>query len=1010
MQQNMTRMILTGLCLACCLAAMSQEKSTETTLNLLPNSGFNERSAHPRLPDYWGMWGNIAMEAKAWTLDNYGVDEKAESPVSGAKVVALRFPAAADLLEPGKIPFFGLLHTGVPGRSPGDYTLSVYAKSDKAGTILMFGTPSRGDKKFELGTTWKRYTSTCKEAPDLGFILPTPGATVWLAAPQLDPGSAATEYKPSRGAGGANQNSDIVKVELPTVAPPVTDTAPVIDGKLDEPCWAKAAKIESTHLLGGAAGKTPTRTESLVLRDGKALYIGIKCAEPEMDKMRAKALRNDNGEVFADDAIELFISLKESAEPYFQFGVNSIGTTYEAKGAYTDWNCDWSVKTSKGQGEWHVEIAIPFSSLPLAGADGTWRFNISRDRQPGGCEWNSWAPVVNGFHDKARFGKLLGIDVKNLGAYQWLVDGLVLAKRPDGLFKLSGRFPNRPADVKSARITVEVVNATAAGAVPKKFNLQGNKAAFEFDGLRLDPDMPLYKLVLKIDEPASGKNIFSLPVDVEPSDCDLLWGGKPLQAFMEYDFITDDPELRGKIVWSGLGKAAVSARILSLSDGRVAVPDAVKADFDRAGERTFAVDMSKLPPGGYELVASAAAADGKAIEAVKDRFAKLPKNPVEVRLSRFTRVMLVNGKPFFPTFLPQSPDHLTDAHIERLKAAGFNCLAAGLGKWTFKQVLEKGALLPDTAAAMRVQLDRLEKHGMKFLWPTLWSCGDYGKGKELFNGDVAKFTKAFNIIVDAFKDHPAVIGWYIMDEPCEGDWTGLKEPDRKVWRDAVRKADPYRPAYVNWNHDWQTEPYGGIDCTDIVSDDSYQISGARFSDMRELVDNARMINDRRAGRKPGFEWISGSYGPPETSSLPRPRDVRVHAWLHLVYGTRGMGYWSGVPFNPEVWDVMSQFNHEAVALGAGLLGARNARPAIAATQNNGIHYSLWIDGSQAVVMALNISDKPVRFQLDPSASTGRRALAVKRMFDTGRIKLKNGALSEEIPPCQRMVYQLELKP
>jgi len=86
MQKNMTRarMILTGLCLACCVAAMGQGGNDGPALNLLSNSGFNERSAHPRLPDYWGLWGNIPLDVKKWTLDNFGVDEKTESPVPGA--------------------------------------------------------------------------------------------------------------------------------------------------------------------------------------------------------------------------------------------------------------------------------------------------------------------------------------------------------------------------------------------------------------------------------------------------------------------------------------------------------------------------------------------------------------------------------------------------------------------------------------------------------------------------------------------------------------------------------------------------------------------------------------------------------------------------------------------------------------------------------------------------------------------------------------------------------------
>ena len=63
--------------------------------------------------------------------------------------------------------------------------------------------------------------------------------------------------------------------ERPVLRAPVTDSEPVVDGKLDEPCWKHAAKTGPLAVLG----KEPARsnTEAFVLRDADHLYVGVIC-------------------------------------------------------------------------------------------------------------------------------------------------------------------------------------------------------------------------------------------------------------------------------------------------------------------------------------------------------------------------------------------------------------------------------------------------------------------------------------------------------------------------------------------------------------------------------------------------------------------------------------------------------------------------------------------------------------------------------------------------------------
>ncbi len=993
------------------LAAVAAEVPAVPPVNLLPNSSFEPGKGHPFLPDFWGLWGGgTPLAVKRWSLDYFCIDEKEKSPVPGARAVVFRHPPADAFVatRDGPLPLHCLLHTPIPACPPGEHTISFYARSDRDGTTLKLAHPAFSTRQtFSIGTEWKRYSHRGKEAADLGFTLTEPGAAVWLAAPQLELTGEPTPYEPSRGAGGPTQNADLAKPVLPDLALPRVDAGPRLDGRLDDSCWTRAATLECRTLVGGADGARPrARTVALVATDGEALCVGVRCDEPEMGSLRRKDVRPDDGTVFGGDAIEVFLSPRRAGADYFHFGVNAFGVTYESRGlSSVDWNGAWSAAVAREQQAWTAEIRIPFTSLPLTDADDTWRFNVCRDRSPQGGEWSSWAPVVTGFHDAARFGLLSGVGVAGLDAHRWLLADPTLRKAADGSFSLSGRFPHRPPGQGAVRLSVTATNAAMAEPVVKVCTL-GDGGALSCDGLRLEPDTPRYALVLGIADPATGTPLATLPVDVVPSDSDLLWGEGPLRAFMEYDVASGAAPLRGKLVWSGAGPVEAEARI-ETAEGRVVVAGAARVRFDGPGERVFTVAAADLPDGPLTVVAVAAGSAGE--HRARDEFVKLASGPLDVRLNRFTRGFVVAGKPFLPVFLPQSPNVLSDAQLGLLRDAGFNTLASPLGSWTLEDMLARGGPSAENAAAMRAQLDRLERLGFKFLWPLAWSCRDWDAQKRLCDGDVDRLARAFVGLVDAFEDHPAILAWYLLDEPSERSWEqrfGYREVDMRRLHDAVKKADPRRPAFVNWNFGWRDEPYGGAACTDIMANDCYRTTGTSPFDLADLVDNARMLNDRRAGRKPGLIWIAGSYGPPETASAARPRDIRVHAWLHLVYGTRALGYWAGMPLDPEAWETMRQFNHEATRLHATRLGLHDSRPILTAFQTPSLHYSVWDCGEAILVMAVNTAAqaRTLRVHVPEEASTG--AARAIRLFDGGAARIEDGILVDDVPAVGRRVYEI----
>jgi len=199
-----------------------------------------------------------------------------------------------------------------------------------------------------------------------------------------------------------------IEVKPLPVKVPFISCAPVIDGDLKDDVWEKAIKLtDFNRPLGASKTDTisaPEQTECLMLYDKENLYISFICKEPFLDRIRAK-MRETDSEVYLDDCVEIMLTPTDKKEGYYHIGVNSLGTIYDAFLFDKTWDSKATVKTSKQNDRWIVEMAIPFESLGERPVKGNkWYFNLFRARYAGGKpEFTSWAIVEIRFHEPERF-------------------------------------------------------------------------------------------------------------------------------------------------------------------------------------------------------------------------------------------------------------------------------------------------------------------------------------------------------------------------------------------------------------------------------------------------------------------------------------------------------------------------------------------------------------------------------------------------------------------------------
>ena len=161
------------------------------------------------------------------------------------------------------------------------------------------------------------------------------------------------------------------------------DTAPVIDGKLDDALWQSAQRIDDFHQIRPVDGATPTeRTEVYLLYDDHYLYIGAKLFDSEPEKITANVMRHGNA-LGQDDRLAIIIDPFNTGRNGYRFETNANGVRHEmlyqnVTELQSDWSVIWDTSSSADAQGWSFEMALPFKSLPFNPQIDTWGINFAR--------------------------------------------------------------------------------------------------------------------------------------------------------------------------------------------------------------------------------------------------------------------------------------------------------------------------------------------------------------------------------------------------------------------------------------------------------------------------------------------------------------------------------------------------------------------------------------------------------------------------------------------------------
>jgi hypothetical protein len=385
---------------------------------------------------------------------------------------------------------------------------------------------------------------------------------------------------------------------------------------------------------------------------------------------------------------------------------------------------------------------------------------------------------------------------------------------------------------------------------------------------------------------------------------------------------TETVDFRVKIArdQEALSGAKLLLKILSESGSQEAPSVEVKPT---AIDFAVPVNLGDLPPGGYVVKAELRNASGM-IGSSEAPFKVLEKVANQVVVDD-DLTLLVEGEPFFPIGI----FHMDHKELATIADLGFNTIQGW--EWGFDHAQEV--------------LNAAQQNKIKVI---------------LEMGNIRRRSHEIPQLIKRFSDHPALLAWYVFDEPQEPDFLFCE----KV-REQFRSGDPNHPTFMlsflpHLFH--QHESLG-----DIFSVDPYPLPNPMLT---QVTDWTKRACDATRGNRPVW-LVNQSFGGETAEQL------RAMAFLSIVKGARGILWYpwddgveqkKGLNYYPELHGPMRELTAEIKELAPLLLGKHRRE---FSSEDGKIHGLFLADSTGRHLIAVNETPETASVTIDvPGESNG----------------------------------------
>jgi len=400
---------------------------------------------------------------------------------------------------------------------------------------------------------------------------------------------------------------------------------------------------------------------------------------------------------------------------------------------------------------------------------------------------------------------------------------------------------------------------------------------------------------------------------------------------------------------------------------------------------------SDLPPSVYKTVANISITARPQINYQSvTKLIILAYKSNEVKTDRLTGGLIVNKRQFFPFgFYCYSPVYPTLPEEEVVK--GFNVISP------YQKIL------PETLPERKAYMDRCAQLGMKVHYNLLSVSGGGGVGSKIDSITDEEKRKRLISEIEMFRDHPALLAWYISDEP--NGYKIAPEIIEEIYN-TVKRLDPWHPVSIVITAPFMSaKKYS--EGTDIIMADPYPLPDLPVSFVGNITGQ---LKDEFTGKRP--LWIvPQAFGGGEIwSREPTPQEIRSMTWQAIIKGATGIQYFvrQGLNYFPKsvsTWAECGRIAMEVAELTPWLLSEEEIIP-VEANSDNIIVTSRYRYG-KLLIMAVNKTNEPVASAIRIKMPVNSKALV---LFENRSVQVNGGAIYDHISPFGTQLYMINIKP
>jgi hypothetical protein len=329
------------------------------------------------------------------------------------------------------------------------------------------------------------------------------------------------------------------------------------------------------------------------------------------------------------------------------------------------------------------------------------------------------------------------------------------------------------------------------------------------------------------------------------------------------------------------------------------------ADADRPTDLDF--PTGRLAVGDYELRVRLVGPNGDEVQTATHVLTRVPDDFRPRCAIDEHRRLLVDGEPFFPLGMYWS--RINEEDIRTYADSKFNCL------------MPYGSPKPD-------EMDLAGKHDLK----VIYSIKDWYAGSRYCPGFIKSVEDEEPHVrrrVRQFRDHPALLAWYLNDELPQRFM-----PQLEAHRRWVAEEDPHHPTWVVLYQYREVGSY--LNTFDVIGTDPYPIGRAPASWAAEwTAETFRQVERARPmWQVPQLHnWANYRKEEEKDYHTPTFDEVRSMAWQCIAEGATGLVFysWYDVKRNPDVrfdrqWAGLKRIAAEIDALSPVLLSVEPVPP------------------------------------------------------------------------------------